>query len=770
MLKKVILFLILLYPVGSIFAQSGNVIGIISSPDGVLPFATIKLLGTEFGAKANSQGEYKIGNVPFGSYQVQASFVGYPAVIAELTISELEPLVKLDFKFDEVNYIFDEVVVTGTKTEKRQTDSPIIVNVLSSQRLDNVQACNLSDGLKFQPGLRVETDCQTCNYTQLRMNGLAGGYSQILINGRPIFSPLTGLYGMEQLPVNMIDRIEVVRGGGSSLYGSSAIGGTVNVITKIPKKNAYGLNYNYQQINGQTSDHQLLGNGTVVNAKKNMGASLFVNYRNREFYDHNEDNFSELPLIQNKSVGFNAFYLPKTNQKLELSLSFLNEYRFGGEMVLQPAYAAEQAEERTHNVLMGSVDYQIHFNENKSTVILYTAIQNTFRKHYTGILPDSEEELDNHYESPPYGTSYAATYNAGMQVNHKLNNFLKGVNVLTFGSEFLYDDVNDNIPVYNYLIDQITTDFAMFLQSDWEIIPSLTLLSGVRVDFHSFVDNPVLSPRLSLFYKLKNNTQFRLNYGSGFRAPQAFDADLHIAFAGGGVSRITLSPDLSPENSQSFSFSINYDKPKEHFITGFTLEGFHTRLNNVFYLQPIGADNFGERFEKRNGQGATVQGATVELRANFDKKVQIESGFTIQTSRFDNPVDYIEGVSGIRNFIRAPQEYGFATLSFTPNKKLSINLNYIYTGKMQVPHFAGAPNQKEDEIITSPSFSELSAKVAYTFPVSKIKSNIQFYTGVKNVLNAYQSDFDIGKNRDSNYIYGPSQPRTFYIGFKISSL
>ena len=105
--------------------------------------------------------------------------------------------------------------MTGTKTFKRQTKSAVIVNVIDSKTLDNVQACNLSEGLRFQSGLRVETDCQTCNYTQLRMNGLAGGYSQILINGRPIFSPLTGLYGLEQIPVNMIDNIEIIRGGGS---------------------------------------------------------------------------------------------------------------------------------------------------------------------------------------------------------------------------------------------------------------------------------------------------------------------------------------------------------------------------------------------------------------------------------------------------------------------------------------------------------------------------------------------------------------------------
>ncbi|MFK8046578.1 MAG: TonB-dependent receptor [Crocinitomicaceae bacterium] len=764
-----ILVLFAIYSEG-VSAQTGTISGKVIGGGEVLPFAGVVVKELSLGAKTNTVGNYSIQSIPYGTYVLEAFYIGFPSQDTVVVIDSTNLNINVNFDIGTASLLFDEVVVSGTKTEKRQTDSPIIVNVLSSQALDNVQACNLAEGLKFQPGLRVETDCQTCNYTQLRMNGLAGGYSQILINGRPIFSPLTGLYGMEQLPVNMIDRIEVVRGGGSSLYGSSAIGGTVNVITKLPKKNAYAVNYNYQQINGQTADHQVFGNGSLVNKKKNAGVSLFMNYRNRDFYDHNGDNFSELPLIRNAAVGTNIFLLPKDNQKLELSLSYLNEYRFGGEMALnEPAFMVEQAEERTHHVLMGSADYQVNFNDNKSSLIFYTAIQNTIRDHYTGIIPDGGQALQNHLDNPPYGTSDVLTYNAGLQFNHKLKHFLKGENVLTFGSEFLYDDVNDVIPAYHYLIDQTTTDIGMFLQSDWEIIPQLTLLTGLRADFHNMVDQPVFSPRASLFYKLKKNTQFRINYGAGFRAPQAFDADLHIAFAGGGVSRISLSPNLKPERSHSYSASINYDRPSEHVITGFTVEGFYTRLNQAFFLQPIGQDPFGERFEKQNGQGATVQGTTIELRANYDKKVQVESGITIQTSQFDNPVQYIEGIDGIRNFIRTPNQYGFAMLSFTPNKKLSANINYVYTGTMQVPHFAGAPNQLEDEIFTSPSFSELSGKIGYTVPVKKMKSNLQLYGGVKNALNAYQTQFDIGKNRDSNFIYGPAQPRTFYIGIKLSS-
>ena len=289
--------------------QSGDLHGVVMTDGEVVEFATVQLIGTFIGAATNSKGKFHLHNVPYGTYTIEASFIGYDAISQNVVIDTDNVRSTVDFDLVDQNMDLDEIVVTGTKTFKRMTDSPVMVGVLSSQALDNVQACNLSDGLKFQPGLRVETDCQTCNYTQLRMNGLGGGYSQILVNGRPIFSPLTGLYGLEQLPVNMIERIEIIRGGGSSLYGSSAIGGTVNVITKTPKKNGYELNYIHQSIDGRTNDDQLTANATLVSKNKNSGISLFGTHRQRGFYDANGDNFSEIPLIENTSFGANLFFL-----------------------------------------------------------------------------------------------------------------------------------------------------------------------------------------------------------------------------------------------------------------------------------------------------------------------------------------------------------------------------------------------------------------------------------------------------------------------------
>lgn len=734
-----------------------------------IPFATIYIEGTKIGTATDHTGHYMLIDLPQGTHVIVAQSVGYKTVKDTVTIVKGQTR-EVNFSLPEETMAINEVVITGTKTFKRQTESPVIVNILDAKSLNMVQAANISEGLRFQPGLRVETDCQTCNYTQLRMNGLGGGYSQILINGRPVFSPLTGLYGMEQIPANMVERIEVVRGGGSALYGSSAIGGTVNIITRIPAEAGYDFSLTGQKINGRSNDLVLSGNINMLTHKRNAGAAIFVNRRDRQSYDANGDNFSELPQLKNNSFGANLFFKPAFNQKLEVNFSSLSEYRYGGEKVDKPAYLAQQSEERTHHVFMGGLDYQIDFNGNRSSLITYLAGQYTERDHYTGIFPDDPAGIQAHLESPPYGYTENTTVQAGVQVNHRLTNFLGGSNTLTLGTEYVFDDVLDTIPAYRYATDQETRNTAGFAQSDWDILPSLNLLTGVRIDKHNLVNDVVVSPRISFLYKYHTNTQFRLTWGTGFRAPQAFDADMHIAFAGGGVSRITLAEDLKEERSNSLSASVNYDKATELFIAGFTLEGFYTKLNDAFYLQPVGEDDLGQRFEKRNGSGAVVQGGTLELRVNYNRKAQLEAGFTLQTSKFDEPVENIEGLEPRREFMRTPEKYGYLTLILTPTKKINASVSGIYTGPMELVHFAGAPEQAADAYVTSNSFTELNFKLGYTFFFEQIDSGIEIFGGVKNLTNTYQNDFDSGKNRDSNYIYGPATPRAVYLGLRLMSL
>jgi len=382
----IVIFLITGFTITTAKAQKkktdSTIFGDVQSNGEHIPFASIFLEGTTIGTTTDATGHYILPNLPVGEHTLIVKVLGYKPQSKLITLV-LGQSHEINFVLEEEHMPLNQVVITGTKTFKRQSESPVIVNVLGSESLNLVQACNISEGLRFQPGLRVETDCQTCNYTQLRMNGLGGSYSQILINGRPIFSPLTGLYGMEQIPANMVERIEVVRGGGSALYGSSAIGGTVNIITRIPKESTYEFSALNQTTDGRAPDNIMTGNITMLTNQRTAGAAVFVNRRHRKAYDHNGDNFSELPELRNNSFGANLFYQPTINQKLEVNLSSLNEYRYGGEMVQKPAFLAQQSEERTHHVLMGGIDYQLNFNRDNSSFIAYMAGQQTKRNHYT---------------------------------------------------------------------------------------------------------------------------------------------------------------------------------------------------------------------------------------------------------------------------------------------------------------------------------------------------------------------------------------------------
>jgi outer membrane receptor for ferrienterochelin and colicins len=758
----------------SVIAQDDHsdavIIGHVVSQGEHIPFVNIYLEGTSYGTATDVTGHYMMVDLPTGEYTIVAKMVGYKLGKKQVVLKAGETVeIKFDLEEDVIH--MDEVVITGTKTFKRQTESAVIVNVLDGKTIEKVAAQTISESLSFQPGLRMETDCQTCNYTQLRMNGLGGAYSQILINSRAVFSSLTGLYGLEQLPTEMVERIEVVRGGASALYGSSAIGGTVNIITKLPQRNSYEVTSNNTVIGGDAFDYNVKGTLTALSQKRNAGMAMYVFHRNRDAYDANGDNFSELPTITNNSFGINSFFQLDEDQKIEANFSSTNEYRFGGEQIDGPAYLAQQAEERTHNVLMGGIDYSYTPNM-RTNFVLYSAGQYTKRDHYTGIAPDGGQELQDFNNNPPYGNSKNYSYQFGAQLNHALNEFIgTGTNILTFGAEFVSDDVFDQIKAYDYLIDQTSNNFGAFIQSDWSITRKSTLLAGIRADKSNFVDNVILNPRVSYLLKPNTNTQLRLSWSTGFRAPQAFDADMHIAFAGGGIQTIQLADDLEEERSQSLSASLNWDRPTEKSIIGFTIEGFYTQLKDAFILEEIETDENGNSImEKRNGGNSEVYGATFEARTNFNRKLQIEGGITLQKSKYNEAVEWSEELPGTKDYLRTPDIYGYYTLSWTPTQKFSATLSGIYTGTMLVPHYglAGDPGTiEQDELFESPTFMETNIKLSYIVNMKRLDSSVEFFGGLNNLFDDYQTDFDSGKYRDSGYIYGPGKPRTIFFGIKI---
>ena len=214
---------------------------------------------------------------------IVVSVQGYRKVSKKIN---LQPRQKLTLNFELIEDVLglDEIVVSATRNRVERKNTPVVVSTLTPRLLTATQSISMADGLKYAPGVRVETNCQNCGFTQVRLNGLNGGYTQLLLNSRPIFTSLIGVYGLEQIPTNMIERIEVVRSGGSALYGSSAIAGTINVITKDPIINTWEVASNFAVVDQDALDRTLTLNTSIVADDFSSGISLFGIYRNRQNY------------------------------------------------------------------------------------------------------------------------------------------------------------------------------------------------------------------------------------------------------------------------------------------------------------------------------------------------------------------------------------------------------------------------------------------------------------------------------------------------------
>lgn len=736
---------------GRIFIKNGKVEPVIG--------ATIRIANSSLGTISNRNGEFHLKNIPRGSHELVITAIGLKPLKHKFTIDkDLKEDLKLEFQMEEADIQTADVVVTATRSEKIYEDTPVKVSVLTDKLFESTSSVSLKEGLNFQPGLRTETNCQNCGFSQIRINGLEGKYSQVLIDGKAIFSALNGVYGLEQIPTNMIDRIEVVRGGGSSLYGGNAIAGVVNIITKEPAINFFNADFVQGLTNGDTPDNTLSLNGSIISDKQDIGMFLFGMNRDRDEWDANGDGFTEIGRLNVKSFGARAFYKP--NYKSKLSAEFhtiFHEIRGGDSLHLMPHFT-NTTEMTEHKTKSGQLQYEQYLSAGRNKISVYGSFQNTFRNSYYGAGQDPNA----------YGSTDNETFAVGTQYTHMLDN-LWGFHILTIGYEFNYDWMKDLAPAYNRTIDQTTKSNGLYVQDDWNLTDRFNVIIGSRFDKHNLIDNIIISPRANFLYKLMDNLSVRASISTGYRAPQAFDEDLHITQVGGEGVVIRLDESLSPEYSISFGGSADYSFQIANIPMALSLEYFHTTLSDVFVLIDGGKDENGSLVMiRRNGESALVTGGTAELQVQFSKHCDFKAGLTAQSSIYDKEVEWSSGDSdaGIApqfsdKIFRTPDLYGFFNLNWEVNTRLTTGISGIYTGSMHVPHYAGYV--ENDELLKSDSFFELNAKISYKL---FLNPNIELSIGLYNILNNFQNDFDKGINRDAGFVYGPSRPFSIFWGIK----
>lgn len=716
-------------------------------------FITIFLKGTTIGTSTDASGHYYLKNLPEGEFTIVMKSIGYKTIEKQVHLKKGKTL-EINFEAEEDHIALDAVVVSANRNETTRRLAPSLVNVLDSKIFETTNAVCLAEGLNFQPGVRVENNCQNCGFQQVRINGLEGPYTQILVDSRPIFSALTGVYGLEQIPANMIERVEVMRGGGSALFGSSAIAGTINIITKEPLRNSAQIAHSLTMIGGNSADNNTTLNASLVTDDHKAGIYVFGQSRYRSAYDADGDGFTELGHLNAKTLGFRSYLKTSNYSKLTFEYHNINEFRRGGNLLDLPPHQTDITEQTDHTINGGGIKYDLFSSDYNHRLNVYSSAQHTKRKSYYGTDHD-----DN-----AYGTTTDLTFVAGAQYSYKFANCLFMPAEFTGGSEYSYDDLSDEMLGYNREIKQTVHIGSVFLQNEWKN-DKWSFLIGGRFDKHNMIDHVIFSPRANVRYNPTQDINFRLSYSSGFRAPQAFDEDLHITAVGGNVSIIQIAPDLKEEKSQSLSASVDFYHRFGEVQTNFLVEGFYTDLSDVFILEEIkGGKEENIIMERRNGKGAKVMGVNVEGKVAYEW-LQIQAGVTLQRSRYKEPERWSDTVTPQQKMFRSPNTYGYFTSTFTPLKRFSASFTGTYTGSMLVQHLAGYVPQ--DCEINTPDFFDMNVKLSYDIPVFN-SVTLQVNAGVQNIFNSYQSDFDRGPLRDAGYIYGPGLPRSYFIGCKIS--
>lgn len=741
-------------------ASDANVIGhVLDKTTGEhLAFINVILKGTTLGTTTDHSGHYFLKNLPEGNFTLEYKALGYKTVTKPVTLKKGKTL-EVNVMMEEDQIALDGVVVSANRSETTRRLAPSLVNVLDASVFQTTNSVNLAQGLNFQPGVRVENNCQNCGFQQVRINGLDGPYTQILIDSRPIFSALSGVYGLEQIPTNMIERVEVMRGGGSALFGSSAIAGTINIITKEPLRNSAELSHTITSIGGSDDfDNNTTLNASLVTDNGKAGVYVFGQNRHRSGFDYDGDGFTELPKLKNQMVGFRSYIKTGTYSKLTFEYHHMEEYRRGGNKFDRPPHEADITEQVEHAIDGGGLKFDLFSSDYKHKLSVYTSAQHTDRDSYYGTNQDANA----------YGKTTDLTWMAGAQYNYEFDRLLFMPSELTGGLEYSHDRLNDETLGYNRIIDQKVHIESAFLQNEWKN-KMWSFLIGGRLDKHNMIDHVIFSPRANVRFNPTEDINIRASYSSGFRAPQAFDEDMHIAAVGGEVALIHLADDLAEEKSQSLSASVDfYHRFKNGIQVNFLVEGFYTNLNDVFVLEDVGHDEQGNLLkERRNGSGAQVMGLTLEGKTVLTSWLSLQAGATWQRSRYKEAEKWStdEEVPAEKKMFRTPDLYGYFTSTLTPLKRFTASLSGTYTGSMLVQHLAGYVLQ--DKAVKTPDFFDMNVKLAYQFPLYK-EMKLEISAGVQNIFNAYQSDFDRGANRDSGYMYGPGSPRSYFGGAKVS--
>lgn len=742
--------------------------------------AHIRAIQGDAGTISAADGSFTLATATL-PVRLRISYLGFQTLDTLITT----PTNRLQLVLQSDPLGLSQVVVSASRVETDRREATVPVQVLPAAQMRQLQAPALTEGLSFGAGIRTENNCQSCGFTSVRLNGLPGAYTQLLLDGRPVFSALNGVYGLDQLPTAMIGRLEVVRGGGSVLYGGNAIAGTVNLITREPVANGFSLWQQNGLIGGRSLENNTQFHLDLVSNDLRSGVTLYGTRRFRDWYDHNADQISDLTLLNGGNLGANGFHRFSKRLHWKGHVYGMQEFRRGGSDFDLLPHQSAIAEQLEHRVFGFRNELSWYSADYRHRLQVYNASQFTRRNSYYGgggrvLAPgDSLNDADL-LALNAYGEANDRSLVSGLNWQWNPNDQLQ----LVSGLEHWYNRITDAMPGYSRLLDQEYRVLGSFVQAEYRLNKRLKVLGGLRFDqvrlqgCYDLASDvvlqdrlfPLLLPRTSVLFNADDHNRFRLNWAQGYRAPQAFDEDLHIALVGGSARFVRLGNDLVPERSNSLSLAYENDHPLGNIQQRFGMEAFYTRLQNPFLLLDAEVLPGGTQvINKRNGSGATVFGVNLTQQLALDGGATLEMGFTWQQALLSEAEVLWESSNGdslttTNRMLRTPDAYGYATYRQPLGKGWTLQSSLLYTGRMWVPHVLDAETAYT-VLKRSEQFVDMGLFVEKNWVVTK-RMRLESSLGVQNLFNSFQRDLDVGPERDAAYVYGPLRPRTLLLSFR----
>ena len=741
------LFLAMLFLTGftGTTAAQGELTGTVYSQGQPVPFANIGVRGTTLGTATNLEGQFHFDELSPGTYTLAASAVGFVTAEKKIEVTSGAPLT-VTFELEEAIIPVGDVVVTGTLVETYSKDSPVKVDVVSPHYLEKIPTANIMEVLENVNGLYQQIDCAVCGTNTIRINGMEGPYTAVLIDGMPIMSSLATVYGLNGISPALIQQIEIIKGPMSTLYGSEAMGGVINIITKNPQITPT-LSFN----SFTTSDAEYAVDIGVVPTRGRfsslLSATLFYNDR---YLDGNDDNFADLTLNTRVSLFGKGSLVDRTGKpRFDISARYYFEDRLGG----TEAFIEDFSES-----LRGSDQ-------------LYGETIRTNRIELVGsyhLNPEAGIRLDiafNHHDQDSfYGsdgydarqTTHFAQLLWPVQISEQHALLLgSALRVQSYddntGSTGEYDDAGSLIR--NRPDDRIIP--GMFAQ--YEIVPTdkVRFLSGLRLDYQEDF-GVVASPRLSLKLTPENNTTLRLNGGTGFRIVNLFTED-HAAYTGARAT--VLLENLKPERSINGTASLQHIIPFGANPLTIDLEGFYTYFTNK--IEPNYETPGLIQYANLAGS-ATTRGLSLTLSQSM---TDLPLTYTIGGTLMDVFVDE-DGTKKPLEF--APDFQGVVNLTYRLPKGFAFDYTMNLTGPMALPEY----ESPFERATTSPTFSIHNVQLAKDFDMVN-GSMIQAYLSAENLFDYTQGAPLIdpanpfGDNFDTAYVYGPTRGRSIGLGVRL---